>query len=240
MQLAVKIEKMSSQSSKEGGMRGNLRLFGLKRMSAAGAALLLAQVSFAAAIIEGERMTPVPGREGMVVTSHFLATESALDVLENGGNAIDAAVTAAFSLAVTQPRSGNIGGGGFMLISSEKTGEVVAIDYREKAPRKASVDMFLNKDGDADSVLSRYSHLASGVPGTVAGLALALEKYGTISLADALAPAIKLAEDGFTVSCLCRRILPRRSNVSLNPERLNFIKAGPLSCWLPRWPGTVG
>jgi gamma-glutamyltranspeptidase/glutathione hydrolase len=200
MQLAVKIEKMSSQSSKEGGMRGNLRLFGLKRMSAAGAALLLAQVSFAAAIIEGERMTPVPGREGMVVTSHFLATESALDVLENGGNAIDAAVTAAFSLAVTQPRSGNIGGGGFMLISSEKTGEVVAIDYREKAPRKASVDMFLNKDGDADSVLSRYSHLASGVPGTVAGLALALEKYGTISLADALAPAIKLAEDGFTVT----------------------------------------
>ncbi|SHO50380.1 gamma-glutamyltransferase [Desulfopila aestuarii] len=163
-------------------------------------ALLFAQTSFSAAIIEGERMSPIPGKDGMVVTSHFLATESALDVLKNGGNAIDAAVTAAFSLAVTQPRSGNIGGGGFMLISSEKKDDVVAIDYREKAPGKATVDMFLNKDGEADSEVSRYSHLASGVPGTVAGLAMALEKYGTINLEQAMAPAIKLAEEGFIVT----------------------------------------
>lgn len=113
---------------------------------------------------------------------------------------IDAAVTAAFILAVTQPRSGNIGGGGFMMISSEKQNDVVAIDYREKAPSKATVEMFLDKDGNADSDLSRYSHLATGVPGTVAGLAMALEKYGTISLSDAMKPAIKLADDGFIVT----------------------------------------
>ena len=152
------------------------------------------------AILEGDRSVPTEARNGMIVTSHTLATKEALLVLQNGGNAIDAAVTAAFALAVTQPRSGNIGGGGFMLISSEKTGEVVAIDYREKAPAAASRDMYLDKEGNADKNLSRYSHLSSGVPGTVAGLALALEKYGTISLQEALAPAIQLAEKGFLVT----------------------------------------
>lgn len=166
----------------------------------AGLALTIPLLSSAMPIIEGERMHPIPGTKGMVVTSHFLATESAQEVLAKGGNAIDAAVTAAFSLAVTQPRSGNIGGGGFMLISSEKEDEVVAIDYREKAPEKASVDMFLDDKGDADKERSRYTHLASGVPGTVAGLALALEEYGTISLKEAMAPAIKLAEEGFIVT----------------------------------------
>ncbi len=164
------------------------------------AVLLAATIAHSAAILEGERMSPVQGRDGMVVTSHFLATGSAQEVLKKGGNAVDAAVTAAFSLAVTQPRSGNIGGGGFMLISSEQKNEVVAIDYREKAPAKATVDMFLDKEGNADSQLSRYSHLAAGVPGTVAGLALALEKYGTISLKEAMAPAIKLAGEGFVVT----------------------------------------
>jgi gamma-glutamyltranspeptidase / glutathione hydrolase len=162
--------------------------------------LLISVTAHSAAILEGERMSPVQGSKGMVVTSHFLATQSAQDVLKKGGNAIDAAVTAAFSLAVTQPRSGNIGGGGFMLISSEQKNEVVAIDYREKAPTKATVDMFLDKEGNADSQLSRYTHLASGVPGTVAGLAFALEKYGTISLKEAMTPAIKLAEEGFVVT----------------------------------------
>lgn len=162
--------------------------------------LLVTTTANAAAILEGERMSPVQGKEGMVVTSHFLATEAALEVLKKGGNAIDAAVTAAFSLAVTQPRSGNIGGGGFMLISFEQKDEVVAIDYREKAPSQATADMFLNTEGEADSDRSRYSHLAAGVPGTVAGLTLALEKYGTISLKEALAPAIHLAEKGFVVT----------------------------------------
>ena len=162
--------------------------------------LVCASLAWGAAILEGERMTPKQGKHGMVVTSHFLATESGLKVLKSGGNAVDAAVTAAFSLAVTQPRSGNIGGGGFMLISAEESDEVVAIDYREKAPSRATTEMFIDQEGNADSQLSRYSHLASGVPGTVAGLALALEKYGTFTLAEAMAPAIKLAEEGFIVT----------------------------------------
>ncbi len=186
-----------------------------------GAMLMMSQTVSVAAIIEGERMIPVQGNDGMVVTSHFLATESAQRVLKKGGNAIDAAVTAAFLLAVTQPRSGNIGGGGFMLISSEERNEVVAIDYREKAPGKATVDMFLDQEGNADSEVSRYSHLAAGVPGTVAGLAMALDKYGTISLLDAMAPAIKLAEGGFIVT-------PRFSDGLKDKEKL-----------LKRWDSTA-
>lgn len=151
------------------------------------------------AILEGERFHPQLGEHGMVATSHYLASQIAHDVLADGGNAVDAAVTAGFALAVTQPRSGNIGGGGFMLISDEKSGDVIAIDYREKAPAAAYETMFQNEQGEAVSELSRYTHNASGVPGTVAGLALALDKYGTMSLAEALAPAIKLADEGFVV-----------------------------------------
>lgn len=156
-------------------------------------------VSAQQAILEGERFHPELGTNGMVATSHFLASEVAHEVLAEGGNAVDAAVVAGFALAVTQPRSGNIGGGGFMLISDEKSGEVIAIDYREKAPSAAFETMFQNEQGEAVSQLSRFTHNASGVPGTVAGLALALEKYGTLSLAEALAPAIRLAEEGFVV-----------------------------------------
>jgi gamma-glutamyltranspeptidase/glutathione hydrolase len=172
------------------------------------------------AILSGDRSVPVEAKNGMVVTSHSLATEVALEVLKEGGNAIDAAVTAGFALAVTQPRSGNIGGGGFMLVSSEKKKEVVAIDYREKAPAGATKDMFLDADGNADQKLSRYSHISAGVPGTVAGLALALDRYGTITLADALAPAIKLAEKGFVVT-------PRFSKgVKSKKDRLFKFEAG--------------
>ncbi|MGO1343712.1 gamma-glutamyltransferase, partial [Chromohalobacter japonicus] len=151
------------------------------------------------AILEGERFHPQEGQHGMAATSHYLASKIARDVMQDGGNAVDAAVTAGFALAVTQPRSGNIGGGGFMLISDEESGDVIAIDYREKAPAAAYETMFQNEQGEAVSELSRYTHNASGVPGTVAGLALALEKYGTLSLADALAPAIRLAEEGFEI-----------------------------------------
>ncbi|WP_434084393.1 gamma-glutamyltransferase [Larsenimonas rhizosphaerae] len=152
-----------------------------------------------APIIEGERFHPAEGTHGMVATSHYLASRIGRDVLDNGGNAVDAAVTAGFALAVTQPRSGNIGGGGFMLISDEKSGRVIAIDYREKAPGGAYRTMFQDEDGNVVQERSRFSANASGVPGTVAGLAMALDTYGTLTLAQALAPAIALAEDGFIV-----------------------------------------
>ncbi|MGH7884387.1 MAG: gamma-glutamyltransferase [Thermodesulfobacteriota bacterium] len=143
---------------------------------------------------------PITAQNGMVVSENSYATKAGLEVLKEGGNAVDAAVTMGFVLAVTFPRAGNLGGGGFMLVLDKDSDEIVAIDYREKAPKAATKDMFLDENGNADKEKSRHSIYSAGVPGTVAGLTLALEKYGTISLKKALEPAIKLAEKGFPVS----------------------------------------
>jgi gamma-glutamyltranspeptidase/glutathione hydrolase len=149
---------------------------------------------------ERDIFTPTIATHGMVVTGEEIAAPIGVEVLKTGGNAVDAAVTIGFVKAVTYPRAGNIGGGGFMLIYSAKTGKVIAIDYREKAPAKATRDMFLDEKGNIDSDLSLFSYLSAGVPGTVAGMAMALEKYGTLSLAEALAPAIAIAEEGFIIT----------------------------------------
>ena len=145
------------------------------------------------------RFHPVVAQNGMVVTESKYATQAGLQVLKEGGNAVDAAVTIGFTLAVTFPRAGNLGGGGFMLIYLADSDEIISIDYREKAPLKASQDMFLDGKGNVDKEESRHSILSVGVPGTVAGLILALENYGTISLERALQPAIELAQKGFPV-----------------------------------------
>ena len=160
----------------------------------------IAQAEQDAIYSERDLIHPVRGQHGMVATEEATATRIGLEVLQQGGNAVDAAVTVGFALAVTLPRAGNLGGGGFMLVHDAASGDTVAIDYREKAGGNAFRDMFLDENGEADPEKSRYSGLAVGVPGTVAGLALALERYGTISLAQALAPAIGLAEQGIVVS----------------------------------------
>ena len=122
----------------------------------------------------------------MVVAQEKLAAQIGADILRQGGNAVDAAVATGFALAVTYPRAGNIGGGGFMIIHSADRKEDIAIDYRETAPAATTRDLFLGADGKPDIAKSRDSALGIGVPGTVAGLALALEKYGsgTLTLAD--------------------------------------------------------
>ncbi len=122
-----------------------------------------------------------------------------VDILKEGGNAVDAAVAVGYALAVTHPQAGNLGGGGFMLIRS-KNGNTTAIDFREMAPAKATRDMFLDDQGNPDSKKSLTSHLASGTPGTVAGFSLALDKYGTMPLNKVVQPAFKLARDGFIVN----------------------------------------
>ena len=154
----------------------------------------------AAIFSERDLVHPVYGANGMVASQEALATRIGLDVLEKGGNAVDAAVSVAFALAVTLPRAGNLGGGGFMMVHDAESGETVAIDYREMSGEAAFRDMYLDEAGEADSNKSRFTGLAVGVPGTVAGMAYALENYGTITLADALAPAIALAEDGIEVN----------------------------------------
>ena len=143
---------------------------------------------------------PVVARNGMVATSEARASRVGVDILKAGGNAIDAAVAIGFALAVTLPSAGNLGGGGFMVVHLAATGETVAIDYRETAPAAASRDMFLDPAGAVDRGRALFSHASVGVPGTVAGLALALKQYGTIGLGQALAPAIRLAADGIVVS----------------------------------------
>ena len=152
----------------------------------------------------------VLAHQAMVVSQEKRATRVGREVLQNGGNAVDAAVAVAFALAVTHPQAGNLGGGGYMLIRLAD-GTASAIDYRETAPQAATRDMFLDHNGDYDPKKSRESGLAVGVPGTVAGLALALEKYGsgTFALADLMAPAIALARDGIPVEDELADSLPR-------------------------------
>jgi gamma-glutamyltranspeptidase/glutathione hydrolase len=153
---------------------------------------------------------PVFAHHGMVSTQEATATRIGVDILKKGGNAVDAAVAVGFALAVTLPRAGNIGGGGFMMVHMAESGETVAIDYREMAPAGASGDMYLDAEGNVDKRRARFSYLSVGVPGTVAGMALALEKYGTMSLAQVMAPAIFLARTGITVTPQLANALHRR------------------------------
>lgn len=182
--------------------------------------------------------TPVESRHGMVVSAKIKASEAGVEVLRQGGNAVDAAVATGFALAVTYPPAGNLGGGGFMVIrfaDGDKVGEsgsgaghgggeagqsptpaVTTIDYREKAPAAAHRDMYLDNEGQAIPQLSRLGYLASGVPGSPAGLVMAHEKYGRLSLAEVMAPAIRLAEEGF--------VLSRRDAGGLNAQRDVFAQ----------------
>ena len=121
----------------------------------------------------------IPAEHGMVVAQEKTAAQIGTDILRRGGNAVDAAVATGFAMAVTYPRAGNIGGGGFMVIHSAERHEDIAIDYRETAPAATTSSIFLGADGKPDNAKSRDSALGIGIPGTPAGLALALEKYGS-------------------------------------------------------------
>ena len=141
----------------------------------------------------------VRGAHGMVATDEELGSRAGLEILQKGGNAVDAAVATAFALAVVEPAAGNIGGGGFMMVRMAD-GRTSFLDYREVAPGKATRDMYIKPDGKLDLEASVLGYKAVAVPGTVAGLELALQTYGTMKLAEVMAPAIRLAENGFPVS----------------------------------------
>src|SRR5882757_2086029 len=142
---------------------------------------------------------PVRASHGMVATDEPLASQVGADILKHGGNAVDAAVATAFALAVVEPAAGNIGGGGFMLVRLAG-GKTTFFDYREMAPGKATRDMYIKPNGTLDEQASTIGYRSVAVPGTVAGLALALKTHGTMKLADVMRPAIRLAEQGFPVS----------------------------------------
>ncbi len=143
---------------------------------------------------------PVSDSGGMVVAQNRIAAHVGAEILAAGGNAVDAGVAVGFALAVTLPRAGNLGGGGFMLVHLADENKTVAIDYREMAPAAATHDMYLDAEGNVDNNASRFSRAASGVPGTVAGLYYAQSRYGTMRWRDVLKPAIELAEKGVVMS----------------------------------------
>ncbi|MFQ5568617.1 MAG: gamma-glutamyltransferase [Rhodothermales bacterium] len=140
--------------------------------------------------------TPVPAREGMVVSSHYLGSQAGNDILQKGGNAVDAAVATAFALAVTLPAAGNIGGGGF-LVYHGADGAITSFNFREKAPLAATETMYLDENGEIRDNSNHAGLLAVGVPGTVAGLWLAHQRMGRLPWEDLVQPAIDLAEQGF-------------------------------------------
>ena len=167
------------------------------------------------------------GPNGVVASRSPLASDVGIEVMKAGGNAIDAAVAVGFALAVTYPSAGNLGGGGFMLIRLAN-GDVVANDHRETAPAQASRDMYLDEDGELIAGLSTASHLAVGVPGTVAGLLDALAAYGTLPRETVLAPAVNLAKDGFPLPAdLAAQFERQRERFARHPASLRkFTKPG--------------
>ena len=183
-------------------MHVRLCVFGLA------SALLLAPLAYGQAASEYKLHNDVPGEwpkqavrapHGMVATDEELGSQAGIEILKRGGNAVDAAVATAFALAVVEPAAGNIGGGGFMLVRLAD-GRTTFFDYREVAPGKASRDMYIGPDGKLDKESSVIGYKSVAVPGTVAGLELALKTYGKLKLAEVMAPAIHLAQDGFTIS----------------------------------------
>ena len=164
------------------------------------AARAVAQVPVSPIIRYQDTAHPVYGASGMVASQNRYASRAGADVLAAGGNAVDAAIAVSFSLAVTLPRAGNLGGGGFMLIHDSKTGDNTSIDYREMAPAGATRDMYLDEDGNVDRGRAMFSHLAAGVPGTVAGLHHAHRQFGRLPWKRLLEPAIAQARHGVPVS----------------------------------------
>jgi gamma-glutamyltranspeptidase/glutathione hydrolase len=162
--------------------------------------IAFAQTNEAPIIRYSDLRHPIMGPAGMVSSQSELASEVGAQVLADGGNAIDAAVAVGFALAVTLPRAGNLGGGGFMLVHDADSGDTVAIDYREMAPRRANRDMFLDAEGNVDKDRARFSHLSAGVPGTVAGLWRAHQDYGRMPWKRVVEPAVQLARDGFVMT----------------------------------------
>ena len=203
-----------------------------KTLAALLAIILVAQSAFAqtgqtgdAAIIRyASRHHPVVDTDGMVASQNIIASAIGAEILADGGNAVDAAVGVGFALAVVLPRAGNIGGGGFMLAYIAESDDVVAIDYREMAPPRAHRDMYLDENGDVDNELARYSHLSSGVPGTVAGFYAAHRRYGSLPWKRLVDPAVGLARNGIVVSHdLANLLKSRRDRLGRFPAALRYF-----------------
>jgi gamma-glutamyltranspeptidase len=173
---------------------------------------------------------PQRSQQGMAVSAHPLASDVGLAVLQQGGNAVDAAAATALAISVVEPFAAGIGGGGFLLLRRAETGTVQSLDFRERAPKRAMRDMYLDKQGKVRQRASLDGHLAAGIPGTVAGLYTVHREYGKLPWAAVVAPAIALAQKGFPVSSRFTKAVERRQNViNKNPAaRTVFTRSGVL------------
>ena len=179
---------------------------------------------------------PVVGKSGMVVSQNNLSSDIGIEILNKGGNAVDAAVAVGFSLAITLPRAGNLGGGGFMLVYLKEKNEIFYIDYRSKSPLNSSIDNIFDLNGktikpkDFTNDMfnkTRYGYKAPAIPGTVAGLLEAHEKFGKLPLEEVLAPAIRQARNGITVSYDLEKAIEDTNQLKKDPESLKiYFKDG--------------
>ncbi|MEH2208803.1 MAG: gamma-glutamyltransferase [Nostoc sp.] len=169
-------------------------------------------------VVSAALTLPLRSKKGMVVSAHPLASEAGILMLRKGGNAVDAAVATTFALSVVEPFSAGIGGGGFLLMHSEKTGDMKALDFRERAPLKATRNMYLDAAGKVSPNASINGYLAVGTPGTVAGLYEVHHRYGKLSWQEVMKPAIALAKDGFILgNVLTERLNQRQEAILMNP-----------------------
>ena len=162
-------------------------------------------------------LQPAHASHGMVVSVNELASQAGVEIMREGGNAVDAAVATGFALAVVHPQAGNLGGGGFMLIRTAD-GAAHFVDYREKAPAAATANIYLDAQGDVIEDASVIGYKAIGVPGSVAGMVFAEKKYGKLTLQQVLAPAIKLAQDGYPLAWEDARAMKDDKYLSQFPE----------------------
>ena len=188
--------------------------------------LLVAAVMMISPPLFGAPINPVHAPRAMVVSQHELASRAGVEIMQAGGNAVDASVATGFALAVVHPQAGNLGGGGFMLLRTAD-GNVHFIDYREKAPAAATANMYLDTQGNVIEDASVAGYKAIGVPGSVAGLAYAQKEYGKLSLQQVMSPAIKLAREGFALAWEDARDLRSDKYLSRFPEsRRIFRRSG--------------
>ena len=188
--------------------------------------LLILLTMAAAAVMPGfASVDPAPAQHGMVVSAHDLASQAGVEIMRAGGNAVDAAVATGFVLAVVHPAAGNLGGGGFMLVRMAD-GQTHFLDYREKAPAAATRDMFLDAQGNVIEAASEIGYKSIGVPGSVAGMVYAEKKLGKLTLKQVMAPAIRLAREGYALSWVEARDLRDRHLSEFSESRRIFQRGG--------------
>jgi gamma-glutamyltranspeptidase / glutathione hydrolase len=188
--------------------------------------LLILLTMAAAAVMPGfASVDPAPAQHGMVVSAHELASQAGVEIMRAGGNAVDAAVATGFVLAVVHPAAGNLGGGGFMLVRMAD-GQTHFLDYREKAPAAATRDMFLDAQGNVIEAASEIGYKSIGVPGSVAGMVYAEKKLGKLTLKQVMAPAIRLAREGYALSWVEARDLRDRHLSEFSESRRIFQRGG--------------